>query len=592
MFIWLSLLTLLCCGLQRLISIYYKHMTVRPISNSIIINRRFAARLISLLVGLHGLFLLATVLLGQFEVHHGSRLLSSIVIDVPLLIGVSLMYLGSLLRRRKQTAWYVSIVAYLLYLTVGIAASHRLFANHHMGVLFIVRGIILPSVILVLLFLFRHEFVVQSDPRGFRAAAQFSFLVIAAALIYGIVGFTLLDKPDFHQEITFTESVHYTIDQFDLTTKHPLQPHSRRARVFVDSLSFVSTSAVIYAVIALFQPLRLLRNDQTANRERLQRLLDTYGAPSEDYFKLWPHDKQYYFHNQHDGALAYHVWRGVALCLGDPVGDPKHLGDVVDAFGEECYQNDWLPTYVHVQDTHRKMYKSRGYTLQKLGQEAVVDLAHFESEVAATKYFRQINNKFTKQGYTAELIRPPHHQAVLNRLREISDDWLARGGRVERGFAMGYYSDEYMQLCPIMVARDAAGTIQAFMNQLPATFDSEEATYDLLRNTQGSLGNSTDYLILKFITELQQMGYKRLNLGLCPLTGLNESSDPQSGLIHNLLRFAYANGDRFYSFSGLYKFKAKYEPEWRDRYVAYQGGVRGFGRSMTALMRTMRIKTK
>ena len=567
-------------------------MTSLPSSAAHFINRRFAARLISLLVGLHGLFLLATVLLSQLEIHHGSRLINSIVIDVPLLIGVSLLYLSSLLRRRKRTAWYVSSVAYVLYLVTGLVASQRLFTVHHMGALFVVRGIILPIIILVLLYIFRREFVVQSDPRGFRAAAQFSFLVIAAAFIYGVVGFTLLDKPDFHQEISFTDSVHYTVDQFDLTTNHPLKPRSRRARVFVDSLSFVSTSAVIYAVVALFQPLRLLRNDQTLNRERMRQLLETHGAPSEDFFKLWPHDKQYYFDDKYNGALAYHVWRGVALCLGDPIGNPKHLGIVIDAFGEECYQNDWLPAYVHVQDTHRKVYECRGYTLQKLGQEAVVDLKHFESNVAATKYFRQINNKFTKQGYTAELLQPPHHQAVLNRLREISDDWLARGGRVERGFAMGYYSDEYMQLCPVMVARDAAGTIQAFMNQLPATFDTDEATYDLLRNTKGSLGNSTDYLLLKFIAELQQLGYKRLNLGLCPLTGLNESDDPQSGLIHNLLRFAYANGDRFYSFSGLYKFKAKYEPEWRDRYVAYQGGVRGFGRSMTALMRTMRIKTK
>ncbi len=572
--------------------IYYTDMTARSISTIFSINRRFAARLISLLVGLHGLFLLATVLLGQFEVHRGSRLISSIVIDVPLLIGVSLMYLGSLLSRRKRTAWYVSIVAYLLYLIIGIAASHRLFADHHMGVLFIVRGLVLPSVILILLYLFRREFVVKSDPRGFRAAAQFSLLVIAAALVYGVVGFTLLDKPDFHHEISFTDSVHYTVDQFDLTTNHPLKPRSRRARVFVDSLSFVSTSAVIYAVVALFQPLRLLRNDQTSNRERMQLLLNNYGAPSEDYFKLWPHDKQYFFDDEHDTAVAYHVWRGVALCLGDPVGDKQHVGTAVDAFGDICYQNDWLPTYVHVQDTHRELYESRGYALQKLGQEAVVNIAHFESEVSSSKYFRQINNKFTKQGYTSELLTPPHHQAVLNRLREISDDWLSRGGRVERGFAMGYYSDEYMQLCPVMVARDAAGTIQAFMNQLPATFDRDEATYDLLRNTQKSLGNSTDYLLMKFIAELQQLGYKHLNLGLCPLTGLSDSEDPQSGLIHNLLRFAYANGDRFYSFSGLYKFKAKYEPQWRDRYVAYQGGVRGFGRSMTALMRTMRIKTK
>jgi phosphatidylglycerol lysyltransferase len=281
----------------------------------------------------------------------------------------------------------------------------------------------------------------------------------------------------------------------------------------------------------------------------------------------------------------------VALCLGDPAGDPKRYGPVVDSFGELCYQNDWLPAYVHIQESHRKLYETRGFALQKLGQEAVVDLAHFEASVVGNKYFRHIRNKFTKQGYTAELLQPPHHQAVLNRLHDISNDWLERGGRVERGFAMGYYSDEYMQACPIMVVRDAAGTIQAFVNQLPASFDTKEATYDLLRNTQSSLGNITDFLLIHFAAVLREAGYTSLNLGLCPLTGLdNVDDDDRSGLIHNMLRFTFANGDRLYSFSGLYRFKAKYEPEWRDRYIAYQGGVRGFTRSVTALMRTMRVK--
>jgi phosphatidylglycerol lysyltransferase len=237
------------------------------------------------------------------------------------------------------------------------------------------------------------------------------------------------------------------------------------------------------------------------------------------------------------------------------------------------------------------LYERRGFSLQKLGQEAVVNLEHFQSEVVGGKYFRQINNKFTKQGYSAELLTPPHHTAVINRLRDISNDWLKHGGHEERGFAMGYFSEAYMQACPVMVVRDAAGTIQAFLNQLPADFDSTEATYDLLRYTRSSLGNSNDYLLMQFASILQKEGYQRLNLGLCPLTGLDEPDDDSTGLIHTFLRFAYANGDRLYSFSGLYRFKSKYQPEWRDRYVAYQGGVRGFSRSMTALMRTMRVKS-
>jgi phosphatidylglycerol lysyltransferase len=319
-------------------------------------------------------------------------------------------------------------------------------------------------------------------------------------------------------------------------------------------------------------------------------LLDHYKPPSEDFFKLWPHDKQYFFDEQERSGLAYHTYRGVAICLGDPVGEPRYFGHLLDEFGVLCYGNDWLPAFIHIQNEQRQLYEARGYQLQKIGQEAVVNIEHFLSEVMPTKYFRQINNKFSKHGYSYEYLLPPHHDAVIKRLKHISDDWLSVDGRVERGFVMGYFTEEYIQQCPILVARDAAGTIQGFINHIPASFDTKEATYDMLRQAKDSLGNCNDFLLISFLKLLQAQSYTELNLGLCPLGGLDEDVSDEKGLISNVLRLAYVNGDRFYAFSGLERFKGKYEPVWRDRYVAYQGGVRGFSRTMTALIRTMRLK--
>ncbi|HEY5442589.1 MAG TPA: phosphatidylglycerol lysyltransferase domain-containing protein, partial [Candidatus Saccharimonadales bacterium] len=439
-----------------------------------------------------------------------------------------------------------------------------------------------------LLFMFQKEFVVKSDVQGFRFAARFSAIVLVAALIYGVAGFLLLDKSDFHQEIRLPGAIHYTIDQFNLTTVKPLHPYSRRAHLFVDSLSFVSTGAVIYAVISLFQPLRVRLSDQHVERQRMAELLERYHAPSEEFFKLWPHDKQYFFDATGRSGVAFHVKRGVALCVSDPAGDSAQFASLLRDFSSLCFGNDWRPALIHVSDQHRALYEQHDFTLQKLGQEAILNLEHFQTKVANEKYFRQIRNKFTKHGYTCELLEPPHHQAVLERLEAISKEWLSQGGRAERGFVMGYYSTEYMQDCKIMVARDAASTIQAFITLVPAEFDHEEATYDLLRHASKCLGNVNDFLLMSLIERLQAKGYARLNLGLCPLTGLNETDPEKNTMIDGVLRFAYANGDRFYSFSGLHRFKAKYEPEWHDRYVAYQGGVRGFSRTMTALMLTMR----
>jgi phosphatidylglycerol lysyltransferase len=567
-------------------------MAVKPSTESYSrINPRYSADVISIIIALNGIYMLASTLIEQIAVHHGSHI-TNIQVDVPLLLGLSVLYLSTLLRRRKRTAWIVTLFAYAFYLCLGIFQLLSRTPAHGLHIHILLRVIVFPCIILALLLAFQREFVVKSDIRGFRVAARFSAVILLIALLYGVIGFQLLDNVDFHQEINLPLSVHYTIDQFNITTQKPLQPYTKRAHLFVDSLSFISSAAVVYALISLFQPIRLRLSDQSYSRERLLSLMERYGAPSEEFFKLWPHDKQYFFDKTGQSGIAFHAFHGVALCLSDPVGDPLSFSSLLTDFRSMCFGNDWLPAFIHVSDHNKTLYEKNDFTLQKLGQEAVVNLEAFNNDVAGNKYFRQIRNKFKKQGYSNELLQPPHHQAVLDRLKTISNDWLGQGGRTERGFAMGYYTSEYIQQCPVMVARDAAGTIQGFVNLVPAKFDNEEATYDLLRNSKGSLGNINDFLLMNLIDQLHKQDFKRLNLGLAPLGGLKDNKDEERTLIDNLLQFAYANGDRFYSFSGLYRFKAKYEPEWQDRYIAYQDGMRGFSRTITALTRCMRKVVK
>lgn len=131
--------------------------------------------------------------------------------------------------------------------------------------------------------------------------------------------------------------------------------------------------------------------------------------------------------------------------------------------------------------------------------------------------------------------------------------------------------------------------MQAFLNQIPS-FDPAEANFDLLRSSDQAPGNCNDFLLLAFIAHLEQNGIARLNLGLCPLAGI-DTADKKSA-ISRTLAFVYSNGDRFYSFSGLKRFKSKYQPQWRSRYVVYRGGIPQFTRVMTVLTRTMREAVK
>lgn len=530
----------------------------------------------------NGFLVLLASLQNQLMVRTSGRLNDAIV-GLPLILGLTLIYLGTLLHRRKRAALLVVIPLYTFLL--GSNITQLIHAGGMWHVQAVVRSLLIPGAVVTALVYFRDIFRVKSDIRNFTWSLRLIGLVMSAALVYGVIGFLVFERRDFHQTIGFWQAVHYTVDQFGFTTQEIIVPYTRRAKLFLDSLSTISAGALIYAVISLFQPLRARLIDQSANRLLALQLLQQSSSDSEDFFKLWPQDKTYFFEQSGRAALAYHVHRGVALVVSDPFGAPELFSPLLREFAELCWVNDWLPAYIHVQETYKPLYEAQGLTLQKIGQEAVVNIDQFTEDVVKQKYFRHIANKFHKNGYTSRVLQPPHNSAVIDRLAEVSNSWLSLPGRQERGFMMGYFSEAYLQQCTVLVACDAAGTIQAFINMIPL-YQGQEANFDLLRHTSRALTNVNDFLLMSFIEYAKQLGYHSVNLGLCPLAGVKDVGEARS-IIGSTLAFMYANGDRFYSFQGLERFKSKYQPVWRNRYTAYRGGVRGFTRSMYALHRTL-----
>lgn len=548
-------------------------------------HQKLLLNAISVIVIFNGLQIIATTLWAQLHLHSAARL-NDAIISLPLVSGMTLVYLGTLLNRRKQAAWAVIVPLYTFLLGFNITQYFNVEKTHQPA--FIIRSIIIPLAIVTALIAFRKVFTVKSAIQSFSLSFQTIILLFIITFAYGTIGYSLLDSHDFHREISLTTAMHHTIDQFDFTTDEALQPQTKRATVFIDTLNILTAVTVGYAIIALFGPFRSKFTQQQRHREAVETLLKNNSDDSDDFFKLWPHDKNYYFettNHQPVAAIAYRVVKGVALVVSEPIAKPKNREMLLNTFLDSCAVNDWLPAFIHISDRHRQDYLNKGFQLQKIGQEAIISVPHFLETVAPGKYFRQISNRFTKNGYTAEVLQPPHSTDLINRLRDVSDEWLQMPGRQERGFMMGYFNSDYLQQCNIIVARDSAGTIQAFLNQIP-TYRTDEANFDMLRHSSKALGNINDYLMMAFIDAVHKQGYQTLNMGLCPLAGLDKHSE-NSNMIDSTLRFVYANGNRFYSFSGLERFKAKYEPTWSDRYIAYRGGFRGFTRSVYALNKAM-----
>jgi phosphatidylglycerol lysyltransferase len=92
-----------------------------------------------------------------------------------------------------------------------------------------------------------------------------------------------------------------------------------------------------------------------------------------------------------------------------------------------------------------------------------------------------------------------------------------------------------------------------------------------MRHVPDAPSNVIDFLIIELMLWGKQQGYEWCNLGMAPLSGLeNRFAAPMWNQLASLI---YRHGEHFYNFQGLRQYKEKFRPVWEPRYLASPGGL-------------------
>jgi len=269
------------------------------------------------------------------------------------------------------------------------------------------------------------------------------------------------------------------------------------------------------------------------------------------------------------GFVMMQRYGGSLISMGDPVGPPDVVRALIWRFREEADRLGLRPVFYQVGDQHWQTYLDMGLTLVKLGEEAVVPIAGFQLEGKERAELRQAFNRGKRSGLSFRMLMPEDVAAVLPRLEEVSRQWLEDKAGEEKGFSLGSFDPAYLVRFPVAVV-EHEGRIVAFANLWRAPAGGE-LSVDLMRHTDDAPKGTMDYLFVELFLWGAANGFQRFSLGMAPLSGL-----AQHRLAGRWSRFANVvarHGERFYGFSGLRRFKAKFMPQWRPRYLAAPGGV-------------------
>ncbi|OFW99673.1 MAG: hypothetical protein A3E78_02450 [Alphaproteobacteria bacterium RIFCSPHIGHO2_12_FULL_63_12] len=267
--------------------------------------------------------------------------------------------------------------------------------------------------------------------------------------------------------------------------------------------------------------------------------------------------------------IPYAAYGSSLFALAGPAGPADERRAMLASFCERADRDNLKPVVYAAPVPLLPDLLDLGFKVEKIGENAVIDLPQFSLAGKARESIRYANRKLTqREGAHFEMHAPPHAPELIEKLRPVSDAWLQHQKTGEKRFSLGRFEPRLLARCLIAEAR-VGGRPVAFGTIL-ATPGRARAALDLMRYDPSTAPPATmDFLLSEILLWAKDAGFQRFDLSMAPLSGLAE--ERFAPLFARLGRMIFEQGGRWYNFEGLRKFKEKYKPDWEPRYLAARG---------------------
>jgi phosphatidylglycerol lysyltransferase len=468
-----------------------------------------------------------------------------------LVAGLFLLVTAAFMLKGLKMAWYFAM-GLCLFSLVGNLTKAIDYEEATFSVIVII-GLIAS----------RKEYYVKHNSRLRFLGIQTTLLSVAAVVLYGIIGFYFLDARHFNVDFSFLQSVKYTLENFVLIESADLVPQDSFARGFLYSINFSGFLSIAFLVYTLIRPYILKDTTDEEEFEWAKTQLDKYGTSAMDYFKTYQ-DKLIFRSPDVDGFISYRISGNFAVVLEAPVTAPENMKAFIKAFDKYCFESGVKSFYYRVGEESLEPFISSGKKKIYLGQEGVVNLNTFTLDGGNRKSIRNALKKVSEKGYQSRIYTAPVKDGLLQKIKNVSDEWLNDTEREEIVFSQGMFDWEELKNQTIITVQNAEEKIVAFLNIIP-DYAAGEGTYDLIRKTCDAPNGVIDFILVELFRHLKEIGKTSVNIGFAPLSGLD---DPKN-LTERSMKFAYEKIRSFSHYKGLRDAKDKFSPVWHNKYLVY-----------------------
>jgi lysylphosphatidylglycerol synthetase-like protein (DUF2156 family) len=464
--------------------------------------------------------------------------------------GIALLLLSRGVRRGQRHAWVLAVivtaVSAVLHIAKGLDIEEAVVA-------LVVLGYLLAN---------RRAFSASADrPSLARALSTLAFGGITALLAGTVTALWIPNQSHMSVARAFLATAERLVGLHDIAIT------GRRDRFLSPTLGAVGLALAVFAGWLVFRPVVRRRLTSKDEWQHARDLVARHGGDTLSYFALRD-DKQHWFWR--DTMVAYAVHNGVCLVSPDPVGPARERRGAWHAFRHFADQHGWPVAVMGAGEEWRPVYHETGMRDLYIGDEAIVDVRTFSLDGGRKKGLRQAVNRIEKYGYRIEFRDPSRLEPELEmKLRALMTE--SRRGEVERGFSMTlgrvFCKDDRGLLLAVCFGPD--GEPAAFCQYVPST-DIAGYSLDLMRRSErGDHWNGvTDYVVVRTIEYLREQGLHALGLNFAVMRSVlaREGGD---GLGHRLERRMLGWLSDSMQIESLWKYNAKFDPDWRPRYAVY-----------------------
>ena len=475
-----------------------------------------------------------------------------------IITGLLLMIVARGLARRKHRAWVFSLIA----LIINAGADFFRDKQHPLQIL-------ISLILIVVLVVFRKSFYAKSDPSTkFQPLIAFA-IALSVLFISSVLLLEFRNRNEFVGVPSFGKILLYVLEGL-VGVSGPIHFRSERT---ADVLSFALGTfgffiilAPIYAYFRRVKPIaRMSDEDLDLVRQLIKHDTEQdslgYFATRRDKSVIWAPNRK--------AGIAYRVQGGVMLASGDPFGEYSLWPAAIDAFVEKAEEYAWTPAVMGCSDHGGQVWvEHAGMIAIDIGDEAIIRVKDFTLEGRPMANVRQMVNRIKRKGYSCQTHKwSDVDQSVRAQLRTLAHEW--RYGVAERGFSMSMdrFGEDFDPETFITIAY-LDGTIKGLQYYVPWTTDG--LSLDRMQRERGTDAGVNELMIAETVEWARANGYTRVSLNFAAFRSLFERADkisagPITRGMRNLIRFS----SNFFQVESLYRFNAKFQPDWQTRYVLY-----------------------